>query len=370
MAREPKPKKLPEPDKRKYLSQADVPSYTLDLAARVPRAILDEHAGKPTRPLDVAHAMKLQPASGPFRALCGAAIAYGLTSGGPNADQIVVEDLGKRVAKSSGDDAEGLAAKREASLRPRVVREFLQKYDSAKFPREDVALKVLESLGVPSEGLERVYKLILEVATTARFLREINGVQYVDLNHTPVPNHTAEPIPESMDLVTEPMPLRSESEPPKPQPVAADSRDRRVFVTHGRNRDLVPQLKELLDFGQLEPIVSVERQSVSQPVPDKVMADMRLCGAAVIHVDAEKELMSLEGEKEVVLNSNVLIEIGAAMALYGKRFILLVKEGIRLPSNLQGLFEVRYQGDKLDGDATLRLLKTFTELKKLPLERL
>ena len=58
------------------------------------------------------------------------------------------------------------------------------------------------------------------------------------------------------------------------------------------------------------------------------------------------------------------------MALYGRRFILLVKDGIRLPSNLQGLCEVRYQGDRLDSDATLRLLKTFTELKKLPLERI
>jgi Predicted nucleotide-binding protein containing TIR-like domain len=38
-------------------------------------------------------------------------------------------------------------------------------------------------------------------------------------------------------------------------------------------------------------------------------------------------------------NSNVLIEIGAAMALYDRNFILLVEEGTKLPSNLQGLYE-------------------------------
>lgn len=51
------------------------------------------------------------------------------------------------------------------------------------------------------------------------------------------------------------------------------------------------------------------------------------------------------------------------MALYNRKFILLVREGIPLPSNLQGLYEVRYSGDRLDGDATLRLLKAFKEFQ-------
>jgi predicted nucleotide-binding protein len=63
----------------------------------------------------------------------------------------------------------------------------------------------------------------------------------------------------------------------------------------------------------------------------------------------------------------VLIEIGAAMALYGRRYIFLVKEGVELPSNLRGLYEVRYAGDKLDGEVTIRLLKAINEMKKEPL---
>jgi len=59
----------------------------------------------------------------------------------------------------------------------------------------------------------------------------------------------------------------------------------------------------------------------------------------------------------------VLIEIGAAMALFGRRFILLVREGVKLPSNLQGLFEVRYTGDTLDGDATIKLLEAINDIK-------
>ncbi len=133
------------------------------------------------------------------------------------------------------------------------------------------------------------------------------------------------------------------------KPILPTRENRRVFVTHGKNKNLVPQLKELLQFGQFDPVVSIERESVSKPVPDKVMDDMRSCGAAIIHVDAERELLTTEGTREIVLNPNVLIEIGAAMALYKRRFILLVQDGVRLPSNLQGLYEVRYQGEKLDG---------------------
>lgn len=90
---------------------------------------------------------------------------------------------------------------------------------------------------------------------------------------------------------------------------------------------------------------------------------MRNCGAAIIHVDAERRLMDQEAKEHVELNPNVLIEIGAAMALYGRRFILLVKNGISLPSNLQGLFEVRYEGEALSGDVTIKLLEAINDMK-------
>lgn len=67
------------------------------------------------------------------------------------------------------------------------------------------------------------------------------------------------------------------------------------------------------------------------------------------------------GNEHQMLNPNVLIEIGAAMALYGRNFILLVQEGVTLPSNLQGLYEVRYSGDELDRVATMKLLRAFNE---------
>jgi predicted nucleotide-binding protein len=146
--------------------------------------------------------------------------------------------------------------------------------------------------------------------------------------------------------------------------------NRRVAVLHGSNKAFVDPIKRLLVILEMIPVVSTERQSVSKPVPDKVMDDMRGCGAAIIHVDEEATLFDHDHVEHTMVNPNVLIEIGAAMLAYGRRFILLVKDGIRLPSNLQGLYEVRYRGDALSDDATIRLLEAMGDIKNHSLPRL
>jgi len=172
----------------------------------------------------------------------------------------------------------------------------------------------------------------------------------------PVGRPQSEGAPEEITSVEAPEEL-----PPVDESKTA--RSKRVYITHGKNKRFVEPIKKLLKFGELESIVSVEKQSVSEPVPDKVMNDMRTCGAAIIHVEDEKHLLDKKGQEHIVLNPNVLIEIGAAMALYGRRFILFVKEGVKLPSNLQGLFEVRYKSDSLDGDSTVKLLEAINDMK-------
>ena len=135
----------------------------------------------------------------------------------------------------------------------------------------------------------------------------------------------------------------------------------RVFITHGKNRKILEQVKELVAYGKYEPVVAMEHETAAKPVPQKVMDEMRTCKAAVIHVSAETVLCDEEGNEVPRINENVLIEIGAAMALYGSRFVLLVEEGVRLPSNLQGLYECRYDGNELNMPATMKLLKAFSK---------
>lgn len=133
----------------------------------------------------------------------------------------------------------------------------------------------------------------------------------------------------------------------------------RVFITHGKNLTILGQVKQIVTFGQFEPVVAMEHESSAKPVPQKVMDEMRTCDAAVIHVSVERVLLDKDGNEVQLINENVLIEIGAAMALYRDRFILLVEEGVTLPSNLQGLYECRYQGSELNMPATMKLLEAF-----------
>src|SRR5438067_4992529 len=82
---------------RNYVSQEDVPSCSLDQALRIGRALVEQYAAKPATPLHIASAIDMSPNSGPFRTLCGASIAYGITVGGCNAKEISLSALGKRI---------------------------------------------------------------------------------------------------------------------------------------------------------------------------------------------------------------------------------------------------------------------------------
>ncbi len=363
--------------KRPYLKQADVPATSLDDALRVPQAIFDHYAGKTATPMQLAKALDVAPKGSQLAVLTGAAIAFGLIDGGAQAASVAVTELARRIIRPTDEGAD-VAAKREAVLRPRVFGDFLRQYDGNVFPRADIGVNVLEEMGVPRDKAAEVLERIDASARSVGFLEEIKGKIYVALQGTsapPLPPDAGEQFSEPEEASRAAADRGSPASPPAVQPkgveftaaIADDRRRRRVFITHGKNRDLVEPIRKLLEYGELDPVVSVDRQSVSKPVPEKVMDDMRGAGAAIIHVDADRTIIDKEGAEHVLLNPNVLIEIGAAMAFYGKRFILLVRDGVKLPSNLQGLYEVRYAGDVLDAAATIKLLEAIRDIKNHPL---
>ena len=134
-------------------------------------------------------------------------------------------------------------------------------------------------------------------------------------------------------------------------------RERRVFIARRSSAKIIEQVKELVAFGKFEAVVAKERDAAARPFLHELMDEMRGCDTAVIHVGMESASSGL-----FWVGGDALIEIGAAMALYGRNFILLVEEGVELPSNLHGLAECRYSGEGLDMAATMKLLKAFNEL--------
>ncbi|WP_313634324.1 hypothetical protein, partial [Massilia timonae] len=229
---------------RSYMSQEDIPAYELEEAVLVAKALLQQYAGHPSTPLDVAAAMDLTPSSGKFRMLCGASIAYGLTTGGYNAAQISVTDLARQIIEPQEEGAD-LAGRREAIMKPRILREVLSKYSGSQLPREDIAINVLKGMNVPSDRAKQVWDMILKSAESVGFLQTIKDRKYVNLGGVkpPIPAATEtdeEATTESPEAQIKAM-VRTVHEP-EPAAVAQESRRssvqsesrlRRVFITPG-----------------------------------------------------------------------------------------------------------------------------------------
>jgi len=352
--------------KRAKVSQSDFPIYNLQQALRIARAIWDNFAGKGAAPHQVAMAIDMSPTSGPWRHLCGSSIAYGLTEGGYNANQITLTELGRRVVAPTeeGDDRKALV---EAILRPRLLGGFFEKYNKAKFPKDEIVKNVLVSMGLPKERTARALQILKENGELTGIILQTKSGPFVAIDN-PGPsrlnNGTAVEVLDEDDEDAS----ASNGAPIVPQaklhtPSLPSKEGNRVFITHGKNKKILEQVKEIVRFGKFEPVVAQEHETISKPVPQKVLDDMRTCQAGVIHVGVEGHLLDEKGNRVPQLNGNVLIEIGAAMALYKGNFVLLVEDGVTLPSNLQGLYECRYKGDELGMEATMKLLKAFNDFK-------
>jgi hypothetical protein len=364
------------PDKKlSRVSQTDFPSLPLGQALKVAQGLWDHYAGKSAAPHNVALAIDVSPTSSAWRVLTGSSIAYGLTDGGYGASEISLTELGKRIVAptSEGDNEAALQA---AALSPRIAGEFFRQYDRAKFPREDIAANILIEKGIPKDRSAAAVALLIENGTQVGFIKQTKTGPFVSLD-VPVGGVSAlgkahdseedgaeprEIVPENQ-YEPEAPPQAPGKTPPALSVAHVDPKNDKVFITHGKNLKILEQIKQVVELGGFVPVVSVQNETVAKPIPEKVMDDMRACGAAVIHVGAEGHLTDGEGKEHTHINPNVLIEIGAAMALYRGRFILVVEEGVTLPSNLSGLYESRYSGEGIQFDAGMKILKALRGLK-------
>ena len=146
--------------------------------------------------------------------------------------------------------------------------------------------------------------------------------------------------------------------------IAGTTEIEEVFVGHGKNEQILGQVKELLTYGRFVPVVAEEEETTAVPVPRKVLAAMRRSQAGVINVSADEKLTDDDGNTRYSINQNVLTEIGAAFVLYDERVVLLTDRRVELPSNLQGIYRCEYEGESLDFEATMRLLKALNRFRE------
>jgi len=148
---------------------------------------------------------------------------------------------------------------------------------------------------------------------------------------------------------------------PQQQATHSKADDLRVFISHGKNTELVEQVETMLGLADIASEVAVKEETAAIPVPDKVFNAMKRCSAAIIVVSVDEGSKDAKGN--YTINENVLIEIGAAFVLYDKRVVLLWDRRLNVPSNLQGLYRCEFEGDDLNWGAGMKLMKALKGFK-------
>ena len=157
---------------------------------------MDNFAGKEGSPPDIALAIGISPTSSAWPNLTGSSIAYGLTDGGVNANSIKLTSLGRKLVapENEGDD---LAARREAILKPRISKEFFEKYRRAKFPNDAIAGNVLKALGLPADRVQSALEIVKANGRYAGIIRDTPTGPFVSLDSPGIPAPAATPaLPE------------------------------------------------------------------------------------------------------------------------------------------------------------------------------
>jgi hypothetical protein len=226
--------------------------------------------------------------------------------------------LGRKLVapEEEGDD---LLARRESILKPRLIREFFEKYRRAKFPNAVIAGNVLKAMSLPPDRVDTALEIIDANGRYAGIIKDTPTGPFINLDSPGVPAPLATPpgrgkvaFVDSEEGGEEKSSHASGLTSVTSAQASAETtmKASRVFISHGKQKAIVAQIKELLTFGGFEPVVSVEREATAIPVPDKVFEDMRSCGAGVIHVGAEGKYLDKSGSELAKLNDNVLIRRG------------------------------------------------------------
>lgn len=332
-----------------------VRGYPLDTLADsvvIAKAIYEKNAGRPMDRLMLAQAVDRTPASSAFRSLITSSAKYGLTEGNYNAAQIALTALGEAFVGAK-DPKERAEASVQAALNPKVFQKFHAMLEQKKFPEDVYAENMLRrDLEVSSKVSKECLSIFKDNLVYAGLTTEISGSLYVSkrgvvLEKTEVAK--TELIEEEVGAEVKPPERRQEK------------REIRVFISHGKNKRILDQVKTMLEFGKYEYEVAVETETTAIPVPQKILDAMRRCSAGIVIISADEQEKLESGRYNI--NQNVLIEVGAAFVLYDKQVVLLVDKRVDLPSNLQGLYKCEYQGDELSWEAGLKLQKAITDFR-------
>lgn len=164
--------------------QAKFPRHSVSQALRIPKAILEQNAGKPCSAKDAAAFLGMK-AHGPFRVEISSAKKYGLLEA-EGSNQIKPSDLARQILrpKTETDEVDGYRA---AVLRAPDIAEVYAHYRGENLPDlQFLRNTVVETYGVPAGKFEEFYEVFRDSLRTAELLEEhADKVRVLDVTAEP-----------------------------------------------------------------------------------------------------------------------------------------------------------------------------------------
>jgi hypothetical protein len=159
-------------------SRLKFPHHSLDKSLRIPKAILDQNAGKECTDAEAAAFVGLSSGRGPFAVEISSCIKYGLLKR-PSTGKVEVTDLAKQILRPQSADDEIAGLRLAVSNAPGVSDVYLH-YRGEKLPDEkffDNAL--MDTFKIPSDKVSEFKAMFIETLEKANLISDHNGKRHV-----------------------------------------------------------------------------------------------------------------------------------------------------------------------------------------------
>lgn len=173
-------KKPSKPQAKKTVAKKETPiinypRHSIERALRIPRAILEQNAGKDCTEIDAAKYCGVG-YSGPFRSEISSSIKYGLLER-PFAKQLRTTELAKKILRPqiSSDELEGL---REAMLNAPILSDVYKHYRGENLPdRKFFENTLTDIFKIPTDKLSDFIDIFIETLESTKLV-EKSGDKY------------------------------------------------------------------------------------------------------------------------------------------------------------------------------------------------
>ena len=135
---------------------------------------------------------------------------------------------------------------------------------------------------------------------------------------------------------------------------------KQIFIAHGKNTDLVDQLKNILIQFHIPYTIAEEESNQGRPISKKVSELMHECSCAIFIFTKEEEKQDSDGNTAYVPNANVVFELGAASVLYENKIVIFKQEGVEFGSGFTDLGYISFEEDL--NTKAMELIKELVDL--------